>query len=79
MELTSDNLCELPYSLWDKFRYAAEQLPVRIDEIEYGSEIVFHLLIRSRERENMLTRLEEASGGKLVTIPVSESYSAWLL
>ena len=79
MEMTSDEFCELPYSSWDRFRYAAEQLPVRIERITYGSDIRFHLLVRSSDRDEVLNSLTDASARKLVTQTEAESFMPWKL
>ena len=79
MELTTEEYCELPYSVWDRFRYEAERLPVRIDQIGYGAAIGFHLYYRSADRETVIPRLMEASERKLETIPQNESFSAWVI
>lgn len=77
MELTAEELCEVPYPVWDKFRYAAGQMPVKISGIEYGSSICFHLQYRVSDGENLLSSLMEAADRKLVHIPVEETYIAW--
>ena len=79
MEMTSDESCELPYSSWDRFRYAAEQHPVRIERITYGSDIRFHLLVRSSDRDEVLNSLTDASGRKLVTKSEAELFMPWKL
>ena len=77
MTLTTDGLFRLPYSCWDKFRYACEHLPVMITGIEYGSDISFHLCYRSAEKEIILPRVLEASDRKLTSVSASESYMPW--
>ncbi len=77
MELTAEEYCELPYSVWDRFRYAAEHLPVRIDHIEYGSQISFHLYYRVCDREHVMSGLLDATDRTLETIPQDNSFSAW--
>ena len=77
MELTSDDYCELPYSVWDKFRYTAEHLPVRLDNIEYGSSVSFDLLYRPADSSLVLPALLDASERKLESIHQGESFSAW--
>ena len=79
MELTSDEYCELPYSVWDKFRYISEQQPVRIDRVSYGSLVSFHLLVRSSDRDSVLNKLMDASGRKLESITENESFMPWEL
>ena len=77
MEKTTVYHCTLPYSAWDKFRYAADRLPVKIQDIEYGSSVFFQLALRSSESDDLLTRLSDASDRTLERISESESYTAW--
>jgi uncharacterized YigZ family protein len=77
MEITIDTSCELPYSGWDRFRYSCEQLPVRIENVSYGSMISFHLLIRSSDHEKIMNNLLDVSGRKLNLISEKESYLPW--
>ena len=77
MEMTCEDICELPYSVWDKFRYAADRLPVKIDQIEYGNNVLFHLFIRASDRTDMMIRLVDASERKLESIHCQESFHAW--
>lgn len=77
MEKTSFYLCTLPYSAWDRFRYAADHLPVKLENIEYGSSICFRLALRSSESQSLLPRLSDAADRALESIPDDESYAAW--
>ena len=77
MELTSTSYAEVPYPVWDKFRYATERLPVRIENVEYGSSVGFHLSYRSAEESYVLPRLMDAADRKLEMLPEDESFSPW--
>ena len=77
MELTAADYCEVPYAVWDKFRYAAERLPVQIENVEYGSSVCFNLLYRTSDAGFVLPRLQDASERKLEAIPREESFYAW--
>ncbi len=77
MELTSEDLCEVPYPVWDKFRYAAEKLPVMLEQVSYGSAVSFRLLYRSCDRDEVLHRLMDASDRKLESLPLEESFRPW--
>ncbi|MBR2853536.1 MAG: YigZ family protein [Clostridia bacterium] len=77
MELTSVEYCEVPYSAWDRVRYASEQLPVRIEDISYGSAISFHLLVRNSDSETVMNHLMDASGRKLETLHEKEAFIPW--
>ena len=74
---TSFYRCTLPYSAWDRFRYAADHLPVKLENIEYGSSICFRLALRSSESQSLLPRLSDAADRALDCIPDDESYDAW--
>ena len=77
MEWTSRNLCEIPYDVWDRFRYVAGQLPVKIENIEYGASVCFHLCIRMRDKDTVLPKLIDAAGRSLSIDPLKDIFSAW--
>ena len=77
MELTGVEYCELPYSSWDRFRYTAEQLPVRIDNVEYAEAVTFQLSYRLSDKEMIIPRLMESTERTLETIPKEEIYAPW--
>ncbi|MBR2661254.1 MAG: YigZ family protein [Clostridia bacterium] len=77
IELTSAEECEIPYSVWDRVRYAAEHLPVRIENIRYGSSVSFTLSFRSCDRDTVLPAVLEASGRMMESIPLDECFSPW--
>lgn len=77
MEWTQNLLCEVPYGAWDKVRYAAEKMPVRIQDVGYGAAVSFHLLVREHDLESCLADLSDASGRTLETLPESESFMPW--
>lgn len=77
MELTGVDSCELPYSSWDRFRYAAEHLPVKIDNVEYAHMISFHISYRVSDRDFVISRLMEATERKLSAIPEEEIFAPW--
>ena len=77
IELTALLSCTLPYPAWDKFRYAAEQLQVSIQNVEYSHIVSFRLAVRSCDRETLLPRLEDSSDRMLTVLSEEESYEAW--
>lgn len=79
MEQTNTFQCELAYSVWDKFRYAVDHLPVRIEDIQYGSQISFRLLCRSCDNESVITRLQDATERTGIFVPSDEIYCAWMI
>ena len=77
MELTSVEECEVPYSVWDRVRYTAEHLPVRIENIRYGSSVSFSLSYRSCDRETVFPSVLDASGRLMKSVPMDECFSPW--
>ena len=72
MEWTQNLLCEVPYGAWDKVRYAAEKMPVRIQDVGYGAAVSFHLLVREHDLLHALgdrrgTRLTHGSPDALLS------------
>lgn len=79
MERTSAAFCDVPYSVWDKLRYAAEHLPVRIENVQFGSSVTFLLHYRSSDAESVLPRITEASERKLKALPQDECFLPWTI
>ena len=77
MEKTAFFICSLPYSAWDKFRYASDRYPVKIQDTEYSSMISFRLAIRSAESEDLLQIMTDASDRTLTSCFEEEKYAAW--
>lgn len=77
MEYTFHDLCEVPYSRWDRVQYTLERLPARITDVAYASEVSFTLLTRSRDRSAVMNALMNASQRELVSLPDQENYEAW--
>ena len=77
MKMTTDAICTIPYPSWNRFRYATEHMPVRIEKIEYGSSISFHLLFCSKDSERVIPQLNEASVRKMEIISLSDAYMPW--
>ena len=79
MELTSVSHCEVPYSVWDKIRYASERLPVKIENIQFGASVGFQLLFRSCDRDTVISKITDAAERKIKTDSEEEIFSAWCI
>ena len=77
MEQTSLLSCELPYQVWDKFRYTAEQLQVMIRDVEYSNIVSFILAVRSCDKDSLMPKLLDSSERMLKIHSEEESYEAW--
>lgn len=77
MEQTCHDLCEVPYSEWDKVTYALGSLPAKTANVSYASSVSFTLMTRVRDHDAVLDSLMAASGRKLISLPDEDSYEAW--
>ena len=77
MELTCVLQCEVPYSVWDKIRYASERLPVRIRDVQFGASVAFQLLFRSCDRDSVVPKLSDAAERKLRMDGTDEIFCPW--
>ncbi len=79
MEWTDYTLCEVPYSAWDMVRHAAGSLPVRLEQIEFGTAVCFRLLTRTADTQTALETLQQVSGRQLEILPEDAGYENWAL
>ena len=77
MERTCRDLCEIPYSVWDSVKYTLDRLPARYQDLDFGSSVSFTLLTRSRDREEVMEKLEQASARTLESLFEEEKFEAW--
>ena len=77
MEQTSLLSCELPYQVWDKFRYTSEQLQVMIRDVEYSNIVSFILAVRSCDKDSLMPKLLDSSERMLKIHSEEESSEAW--
>ena len=77
MEWTCHDLCEVPYSFWDRIRYLLEDLPVRIQNISYTSAVSFELLTRQKDHICVLDKLQTATNRQIVVLENGEQYEPW--
>lgn len=77
MRMTSDDTCSIPYSYWDRIRYISENLPARIEHVEYGSDISFHLQYCCNDKDLVISKLLDASDRQMVIHNHSETYMPW--
>ena len=77
MEMTCRDLCEVPYTVWDKTKYELEKLPVSIKDISYGTAVSFSLLTRKKDRDIILRKLTDATGRQMDYLPDGEAFEAW--
>ncbi len=77
MELTSHDLCEVPYACWDSVVHAAQDLPVHILNPEFAAAVSFTLAVRSADRDRVLETLRNVTSRRLEILPDSESYEPW--
>ena len=77
MELTSHDLCEVPYSCWDSVVHAARNLPVHILNPQFAAAVSFTLVVRSADRDRVLEALRNTTARRIEILPDTESYEPW--
>ncbi len=77
MELTSHDLCEVPYSCWDSVVHASRDLPVQIQNPEFAASVSFVLAVRASDRNRVLDTLRNVTSRRIEILPDSESYEPW--
>ena len=77
MELTCEDLCEVPYASWETVRYTLDRLPARYDRVEFGAAVSFTLYTRTVDHNLVLAELEKATGRNLETLFDGEKFEAW--
>ena len=77
MEKTAHYLCDIPYSFWDSVRHAAESLPVRILDPEFGASVTFTLAVRIRDAAEALEAMARVTSRKMEAVPAEESFEPW--
>lgn len=77
MEMTSLCLCEVPYSAWDQVRYGVQEMPVRLDSVEYGVSVSFRLCARTETMPMVLDSLQNRTGRRLTAIPLEDQFMDW--
>lgn len=77
MEPSQRYLCEVSYPLWDKVQYALRSLPVQLVGSEFSTAVVFTLLVREKDAEQVLAELTRLSDGRIEYLLEAASYEAW--
>ena len=77
MELTQRVLFDVPYPLWDKFSYALQSLPCRLERSEFQSSVDATLLIRASDLERVTQQITALSDGKIDFLPTDELFYPW--
>ncbi len=79
MEMTSVFQCEVPYSVWDSLNYSIQSLPARMDSVQYGQSISFHLYVRMEDVQSVLESLQNRTGRRLSCTLLKEDYADWTI
>lgn len=77
MERTIRLLCEVPYSVWDSLQHAAQSLPLRILNPDFGVSITFTLAVRNTDLEEVTEAVRRVTGRQIELIPEEEIYDSW--
>jgi uncharacterized YigZ family protein len=77
MEETEQLLCEVAYGLWDRVQHLLRSLPVQVTGSEFTTAVVFTLLVRTRDSEQVCGELTRLTNGQIEILPEETSFRAW--
>ena len=77
MEETAQLLCEVAYGLWDRVQHMLRSLPVQLVSSEFTTAVVFTLLVRTRDCEQVCGELTRLANGQIEILPEETSFRAW--
>lgn len=77
MEKTARVLFDVPYSLWDKFSYALQTLPVLLESSDFQTAVDATLLIRARDLDAVVAQIVALSDGKIEYLQTNELFYPW--
>lgn len=77
MEPTVSLLWDVPYSLWDRFNYTLQNLPVRTEDTSFGASVQATVAVRTRNVQQVIQDLITVTDGRSEYLQADENYSAW--
>ena len=77
MEPTVRLMCEVAYPLWDKVRHQLQTLPVVLESGEFSTSVVFHLLVREKDKEATQAALVFLTNAGIETMEEDVFFSPW--
>jgi len=77
MEPTVRLMCEVAYPLWDKVRHQLQTLPVVLESGEFSTSVVFHLLVREKDKEATQAALVLLTNAGIETMEEDVFFSPW--
>ncbi len=77
MRKTRRGILELPYPLWDRFRFFIENSPYIMEDITYLDSVVVTLLSREEDAELCEAEVARVTDGKVALLWMDEEYLPW--
>ena len=77
MAATCEGLMSVPYGIWDTVQYHLKQLPVRVLDTAFGTDVEVTLAVRARDRDALERRLTEITHSAAQLVWIGEDYAAW--
>ena len=70
-------IMSVPYPLWDKVQYHLGLLPARVLETAFGTDVEVTLEARTRDRDRVEARLNEATNSQAEILWIANTYELW--
>ena len=77
MEESQRILMDIPYPMWDKINYHLQSLPQITEHTEFGASVSVTLLVRVKDVEMVIEKLNTLSDGKLDYLPDEILHYPW--
>ena len=70
-------LMEVPYPMWDKVRYAMEDMPLQMEDTAFSTAVEATVLVRTEDLESVQMKLTQVTDAKAEFLTVDESFYPW--
>lgn len=77
MELSQRYLFDIPYSMWDKFNYALQSLPVILENTDFQASVEATILVREKDAESFLKSVTTLMDGREDYLLTDEEFYPW--
>ena len=77
MEESQRILLDIPYPMWDKINYHLQSLPQITENTEFGASVSVTLLVRVKDADAVIEKLNTLSDGKLDYLPDEILHYPW--
>jgi len=77
MEPTASIWCEVTYPWWDRVNHLLQSLPVKLENLSFGTTVCFTLLVRTTDQPAAIEKLTSLTEGQMEWLEEGETCQAW--